>query len=102
MANNNPSPSTRFAPGNRANPGGKPKVWKEYKQWIEDKCLPLAQAALLDCLENGDDKVRMLAVKEVHDRLFGKPSQHVAVSGEEGKAFGIDLLPFLQRLADKK
>jgi hypothetical protein len=102
MANDNPNPSTRFGPGNRANPGGRPKVWKEYKQWIEEHCLPKAQAALLGCLEHKDGKVRMMAVKEVHDRLFGKASQHVAVTGEDGRSFGADLIPLLQSLVDKK
>jgi hypothetical protein len=102
MANDNPSPSTRFAPGNNANPGGKPKVWKEYKKWIEEKCLPLAQAALLRCLESNSEKVQMLAVKEVHDRLFGKSSQHVSVTGDENKSLGADLIPLLQSLVDKK
>jgi hypothetical protein len=102
MANDNPSPSTRFAPGNKFSTGGRPKVWKEYKQWIEDRCLPLAQDALLRCLEHKDGKIQMMAVKEVHDRLFGKASQQVAITGEEGKSLGVDLLPLLQRLVEKK
>lgn len=92
----------RFGPGNAANPGGRTFRWKEYKQWIEAECLPLAQKALLSCLESDSDKVRMMAVKEVHDRIFGRAPLAVSVTGSEGNSIASDLLPLLLKLAEKK
>lgn len=89
----------RFGPGNCANPGGRPKAWKNYQIWLKSKALGKAKQALLDCLEHPDGKVQMMAVREVNDRLFGKPKQ--IVTGEDGGPIpiaDIGLLALLQKL----
>jgi hypothetical protein len=83
----------RFGAGNRANPGGRPKLIREFQDWLAEECYPIAQEALKGCLRSDDEKVRMLAIKEVHDRLFGKPVQ--AITGADGAP----LIPRIQ-LAD--
>lgn len=79
-----------FAKGSSANPGGRPKLIREFQEWLASECYPIAQEALKGCLRSDDEKVRMLAIKEVHDRLFGKPVQ--AITGADGEP----LIPRLQ------
>ncbi len=90
----------QFKPGQSGNPGGRPKALKEFQEWLRENALEKAQQALLDCLDSKDDKVRMMAVKEVSDRLFGRAPQ--AITGEDGKpllpAVG-DLIEVVRKLA---
>lgn len=82
------------------NPSGRPKAFREYQEWLRDECLDLAKAALKACLSSADEKVRMLAVKEVSDRLFGKAPQ--AITGEDGKpllaGIGAEVVEALRKL----
>lgn len=73
----------RFGAGNVANPSGRPKAFKAYQEWLEANALDLAKKALIDCLLSDDGKVKMMALKEVGDRLFGKA--HQTIVGEDGK-----------------
>lgn len=83
----------RFGPGNTANPSGRPKLIREFHDWLKQYAYPQAQKALLQCLSSADEKVMLMAVKEVHDRLFGRPEQ--AVTDAQGNAIrgAIILLP---------
>lgn len=90
----------RFGPGNVANPSGRPKAFKEYQEWLLVNALDPAKEALLACLHDDDGKVRMMAIKEVADRLFGKAPQ--TILGEDGKpllaGFGAELIAALSNL----
>lgn len=82
------------------NPGGRPKAFREYQEWLAGSALEPAKEALLRCLHNEDGKVQMMAVKEVADRLFGKAP--MTVLGEDGKpllsGFTAELLAALGNL----
>ena len=90
-----------FKPGQSGNPGGRPKIVREFHSWLTGKAYPEAKKALLKCLKSDDEKVQMLAVKEVNDRLFGKSPQPLV--GEDGGPVGVSLLePALRALIEKK
>ncbi len=93
----------RVLPGTGAiNPGGRPKAFKEYQDWLSENALDKAKVALLKCLDDPDGRVVMMAIKEVADRLFGKAPQ--TITGEDGKpiavAIGAELIHALRRLGD--
>jgi hypothetical protein len=91
----------RFGPNNAANPSGRPKALREYQEWLADNALEPAKKALLACLESEDGKVRMMAVKEVADRLFGKASQ--AITGPDGQPLvPVDVLAILSRFVKRE
>lgn len=78
-----------------------PKPFKEYKDWLTENALPEAKTALLDCLRGADGKVRMMAVKEVADRLFGKA--HQAITNADGSpVMPVNLVELLMRLVERK
>lgn len=64
----------RLLPGSTANPSGRPKVVVEVMKRLEEG-LPEAATALLAMLKDDDPKVKMFAVREVFDRVMGKPKQ---------------------------
>ncbi len=82
------------------NPGGRPKAFKAYQDWLSENAMEPAKAALLNCLHNEDGRVQMMAVKEVADRLFGKAPQ--TILGEDGKpllaGLGAELVAMLASL----
>ncbi len=82
------------------NPGGRPKAFKEYQEWLSENALGPAKDALLRCLHNEDGRVQMMAVKEVADRLFGKAPQ--TILGEDGRpllaGFGAEIIAALSNL----
>ena len=90
-----------FPPGVSGNPSGRPKALREYQEWLAANALDKAKEVLLGCLDHPDGRVRMAAVKEIADRLFGKAPQ--AITGEDGKpiaiALGVELLSALRKLA---
>lgn len=94
----------RFGVGNQANPSGRPRAFREYQDWLRENALEPAKQALLACLRSDDQKVQMLALKEVHDRLFGKAPQ--AITNEDGSPlFGLvagDLLDSMRKLVEDK
>ena len=85
------------------NPGGRPKAFKAYQEWLEANALEPAKNALIACLHDEDGKVRMMAIKEVADRLFGKAPQ--TILGEDGKpllaGFGAEIIAALSNLKGK-
>lgn len=78
----------KFQPGLSGNPGGRPKAFREYQDWLRENCLPKAKDALVKCLESEDEKVQIMAVKEVSDRLFGKAPQ--SITGPDGGPLQVD------------
>jgi hypothetical protein len=80
----------RLLPGSSGNPGGRSKIVREFKEWLLAEAYPKAQQALLELLSSDDDKVRIQAVKEVNDRLFGRAP--VTVEDVEGNRLGLGLV----------
>ena len=80
--------ATQFKPGNRANPGGRPKKTKltdAMRAWLEetDKKTGLTNAEIVAAAQGkrarkGDTK----AFVAIGDRVEGKPSQSVNLTGE--------------------
>lgn len=70
----------RFGPGNRANPGGRPSVGKELRLLLEPHRDRLAER-LLELVESENESIALGAIKECHDRIYGKPSQEIRHSG---------------------
>lgn len=76
----------RFAKGKSGNPGGRPALIGEFR----DKCRERTDAALKaleDALE--DPLARVAAAKVLLEFGWGKPSQSMQVTGEEGRPLSI-------------
>jgi hypothetical protein len=71
-----------FEKGQSGNPGGRPKLLREFQDWLEAEAYPEAKKALLDLLSSDNAKAKAFGVREVYDRLFGKPPQ--AITGDDG------------------
>jgi hypothetical protein len=56
------------------------------------EALPLAQKALVECLQSADPKIKIAAIKETYDRYYGKPIQAVSVEDGEGNRVPIGVL----------
>lgn len=94
MANPNPSPSTRFKPGQSGNPSGKSKeqVERETKaSEIASIVTHMGLSRLQEKLENGEiDPVDILTgdilrfIKEAQDRAHGTPRQAVDHTSSDG------------------
>lgn len=75
-----------FAPGNSANPGGRPKLPEDVKhvreiarEYTED-----AIGGLVGVLRNGSGPAKVAAANALLDRGWGKPAQPVTGEGGEG------------------
>jgi hypothetical protein len=90
-----------FPPGVSGNPGGQPPEFKTFKKWLAEEALEPAKQALMECLLHPDGKVRMMAVKEALDRLFGRSPQ--AITGPDGAPlnFGSALIEMVADLAKR-
>lgn len=86
-----------FQPGNNANPGGRPKegkIWREAlnralkRREHED---PLALEKLADKLIAKVEQGDIIAIKEFGDRMDGKVPQTIGQSDEHEKLFPTDL-----------
>ena len=99
MANPNPSPATRFKPGNRANPGGRRKTLSLVAD-LRDELEKMAQGSsvsnkqmvvsrLLNQALAGD----MQAIKLIFEYVDGKPVQPIDVRREAERIatqYGVD------------
>lgn len=76
------------------NPGGRPKRIKEIlAEFGDPDKLRQLRDRLMELAHDGDGRVAVAAIKEWHDRAYGKPSQ--ALTGEDGQPlkFGVVMLP---------
>jgi hypothetical protein len=95
--------SGRFAPGNSANPGGRPKGTGMSPEDVEalTKLTPKAWARLEKLLDNdADDNVAMKAIREIFDRKFGRAPQAPEDSAAAEAAFAT-LLKRLRETGDE-
>lgn len=91
MANPNPSPATRFKPGNPGNPGGKTKGQRKAEIKAAEIAAELrlkALSVLQEKLKNGEieaseliDPATLKLFKDSEDRAFGTPDQSIKHSG---------------------
>lgn len=82
-----------------ANPGGRPKLVQEFQKALRERCYDKAIDTLVGCLDDPDGRVRVAALREVFDRMFGKAK--VTLAGEDGQpaVVAVDLASALERLA---
>lgn len=96
MANPNPSPLTRFKKGEVANPNGRPpKAWtmsslieealEEVEATSGKSFKSLVAKRLAHMAVNGD----IQAIKEINDRIDGKPKQPIEHSGDQVNPFRV-------------
>lgn len=92
MANPNPSPETRFQPGNNANPGGKTSEHRRLEIEAAEMAARLRHAmlsAMTEKLSSGDVLDAMLTsdalrlFKDSEDRAHGTPKQAVVHEGDQ-------------------
>ena len=76
-----------FQPGNRANPGGRPKVPPELREAAKSAA-PEALQTAIDLMRNPgvEPADRLRAASIVLDRAYGKPVQATEISGPDGGA----------------
>jgi hypothetical protein len=91
--NPNPSPETRFKPGNVANPGGMSAAVRERNDRTADMASQFREkliSATMEKLAQGFDPFELLTpeviriVKDSEDRAHGTPKQSVEHGGEGG------------------
>lgn len=86
-AQNRKKPRGRpFEPGNRANPGGRPKLPEDVKhvREIAREYTLEAVAALASVMSNGSGPAKVAAANALLDRGWGKAAQPVDGDGEGG------------------
>lgn len=108
MADNNIPAPRKNGPGRpfvkgqpSPNPGGRPKKLVEFQRALTERYYEKALDVLGECLDDEDGKVRMAALRETFDRMFGKASQ--PITGADGQPLvpAGDLALALSRLLKK-
>lgn len=93
MANPNPSPETRFQPGQSGNPGGKTSEHREAEIKAAEIAAQLRLAMLSrmqELLAEGSDAVELMTgdalrlFKDSEDRAHGAPKQVNEIAGKDG------------------
>lgn len=115
MAGNpNPSPETRFKPGQVANPGGKTKEQAARDARTADLASRFREKLLsrvMEKLELGDDPLKHLSadlirvLKDSEDRAYGTPKQavdHTSSDGSMSPPSRIELVAVAPRNDDRK
>ena len=76
-----------FAPGNSANPGGRPKLPEDIKHVRElaRQYTTQAVSTLADVMKNGSGAARVAAANAVLDRGWGRPEQAIVGAGANGE-----------------
>ncbi len=77
----NPEGKGGFQKGKSGNPGGRPKVNPQFRLGLE-KLEPIALKVLGDGLKSADEKIQVACMKEVFDRLYGRPAQSMEIGGK--------------------
>ena len=63
-----------FKPGQSGNPGGRGGEYYEAQEICRDAA-PEAARVIIELLQSDDDRVRLMAAKEIFDRAFGRPKE---------------------------
>jgi hypothetical protein len=63
-----------FRPGKSGNPGGKSAKYFEVQQICRDAS-PEAARVMIELLESDDDRVRLMAAREITERAWGRPKE---------------------------
>jgi hypothetical protein len=98
-------PGRPFEKGRSGNPGGRPKLEKQIRDFVGRKRVKLTDGTEVDGWEalagwlfdiaNPENKApnrdRVLATKELYDRGYGKPKQHVDLGGDLNVGPPIDM-----------
>lgn len=93
MANPNPSPETRFQPGQSGNPGGKTQEHKRLEMEAAEMAAKLRHAMLSSMQEKlarGADALELVSgdalrlFKDSEDRAHGTPKAISEITGEGG------------------
>ena len=69
-------------PGGTLNPGGRPKVWREFQAAMRERS-PEALAIIDEALKSEDPAQRQWAVEKVLAYGWGRPPQRVQLGGDE-------------------
>lgn len=80
----------RFGPGNVANPSGRPKVLREFREKLHQEFYDESFEVMRRALADPDGKTRVAALKELWDRMFGKAPQ--AITNEDGSPLRMGLI----------
>ena len=110
MANPNPSPATRFGPGNKANPSGKSSELQRLEREAAEMAARLRHKMLSGLTEKAEwgenaadlltsDVLRLL--KDSEDRAHGTPRQSVAVDAIVDGSVRIEADDAFARLASR-
>lgn len=95
MANPNPSPETRFQPGQSGNPGGKSQEHKRLEMEAAEMAAKLRHAMLSSMQEKlsaGVDATELMTsdalrlIKDSEDRAHGTPKASTELSGPGGSS----------------
>jgi hypothetical protein len=89
MADVKRSGNGQWEKGASPNPGGRPKKLVEFQQALTDRFYEKALNVLGECLDDPDGKVRIAAMRETFDRIFGKSPQ--SVTGADGQPLAVSL-----------
>ena len=73
-----------FEKGKSGNPGGRPKEAAEVRAAARLQGIA-AIDKLTELMNDGDKRIAVTAAQAILDRGFGKPSQSMTLSGEDGK-----------------
>lgn len=100
----NHAPGGKFAKGNRANPGGRPKVYAEAQALLDAGCCDAARR-MLELTRHEDPKVALAATKDIIDRTVGKAKESVELKASGNVLFAsllAELAMLRQRLDEQE
>lgn len=71
-----------FQKGQSGNPGGRPKMPKELSTKLKEMA-PAAFNRVCELMKSTDERVALAASKEIMDREWGRPKEHVMVESKQ-------------------